>query len=99
MKFTKTIGFLDPLKAYMKAEFPNGLFAVLDFYETDSRNVFMQLCKAFMGDEPDETGYPPLGLTVWEISQEFHDSLMKDFNKSGQDIWIFQDGELINETR
>ena len=95
-KMKRVIGELDLLRSYMRTEFPVGLYAVLDFYQCDSGAIYDQLVEAFLAAG---TSDPTPGLTIWEISSEFEAQLMQDFNKSGVDIWVFLDGELVNETR
>lgn len=88
---------LDLLRTYMEVRYPRGLYAVLDFYSGgDSQELQMQLFYAFCEEDcPD----PPPGLCIWKISREFKAKIMSKFNKSGFDIWIFENGRLIDETR
>lgn len=98
-KLIGSVTDLDLLKVYMKVKFPNGLYAVLNFYtytgcdtQALQHHLFYAFCEE---DAPD----PPTGLCIWRISCRFKAKLMREFNKSWYDIWIFEDGELIDETR
>ena len=94
---SEVVSDLKLLQAYMAVTYPSGLFAVQEFLECDSWEVNNQLFAAYM-----EAGFKIKlipGYTIVEIDQEFKNKLMCDFNKSGVDIWVFRDGELIDETR
>ena len=92
----EVVGEIQLLRTYMSHMYPNGLFAVQEFVDRDI-GLNGQLLSAYA-----EAGFkiaPVPGWTIVEIDEAFESKLMQDFNKSGIDIWIFRDGELINETR
>ncbi len=90
------ISELDLLRDYVSRNFPNGMYAAINFYEGDSIQEFETLLadvRSYVGDD-----FAPLvGWNIFHISAELKQKLMYDYHKGGMRIYIFSDGELIDE--
>lgn len=91
-----SISELDLLRDFVSKNFPHGMYAAINFYEGDSVQEFETLLadvRSFVGAD-----FAPLvGWNIFPVSAELKQKLMFDYHKGSMRIYIFSDGELIDE--